>query len=44
VPNVASGTLPGLEALGIRPAALEAVMPAAGAAAGRSHLDRCAPA
>jgi len=27
VPNVASGTLPGLQALGIRPAALEAVAP-----------------
>ena len=27
VPNVASGELPGLEALGIRPAALEAVAP-----------------
>ena len=28
VPNVASGTLPGLQALGIAPAALEAVAPA----------------
>ena len=40
VPNVASGTLPGLQALGIAPAALEDVMPSLVAGKGpRSHLD-----
>jgi NADH dehydrogenase len=41
VPNVASGTLPGLQALGIEPAALEAVAPAyLGSAQGAARLDR----
>jgi NADH dehydrogenase len=40
VPNVASGTLPGLDALGIVPTPMEAVMPAVLAGRGcRSHLD-----
>ena len=40
VPNVASGTLPGLESLGMTPASVEAVMPALLAGrGGRSHLD-----
>jgi uncharacterized protein YbjT (DUF2867 family) len=40
VPNVAGGTLPGLEALGIAPASVESVMPALLAGrGGRSHLD-----
>lgn len=40
VPNVASGTLPGLAALGITPASIDAVMPALLAGrGGRSHLD-----
>jgi hypothetical protein len=40
VPNVAGGRLPGLQSLGIAPAALEAVAPAyLGAAASQSHLD-----
>lgn len=40
VPNVASGTLPGLQALGITPASLEVVMPPLLAGRGcRSHLD-----
>jgi NADH dehydrogenase len=41
VPNVASGQLPGLAALGITPAALEAVAPQyLGAQSGRARLDR----
>ncbi len=41
VPNVASNSLPGLQALGITPAALEAVAPGyLGAQAGRARLDR----
>lgn len=41
VPNVASGTLPGLQALGITPTPMESVMPAVLAGRGpRSHLDR----
>ncbi len=41
VPNVASGTLPGLQALGIEPAALEAVAPAYLASGqGLARLDR----
>jgi NADH dehydrogenase len=41
VPNVASGKLPGLEALGIKPAALEAVVPGyLGPAHGRARLER----
>ena len=41
VPNVASGQLPGLEALGLKPTALEAVAPAyLGADAGRGRLNR----
>jgi uncharacterized protein YbjT (DUF2867 family) len=41
VPNVASGQLPGLTALGIAPAALEAVAPQyLGAQHGRARLDR----
>ncbi|HET9821644.1 MAG TPA: complex I NDUFA9 subunit family protein [Burkholderiaceae bacterium] len=40
VPNVASGTLPGLEALGIRPTALAAVAPGVlGHSDGRTRLD-----
>lgn len=40
VPNVASGTLPGLASLGITAASVEAVMPALLAGrGGRSHLD-----
>ena len=40
VPNVASGTLPGLAALGITPASVGSVMPALLAGrGGRSHLD-----
>ena len=40
VPNVASGTLPGLAELGITPSALDAVMPPLLAGRGsRSHLD-----
>jgi uncharacterized protein YbjT (DUF2867 family) len=40
VPNVASGTLPGLAALGITPASIESVMPMLLAGrGGRSHLD-----
>jgi NADH dehydrogenase len=41
VPNVATGTLPGLAALGITPTALEAVAPGyLGGAGGPSRLDR----
>lgn len=41
VPNVASGQLPGLEALGLQPTALEAVAPAyLGAEPGRARLNR----
>ena len=41
VPNVASGTLPGLSALGITPTAMEAVAPAyLGATYGRARLER----
>jgi len=41
VPNVASGQLPGLPALGIRPTALEAVVPRyLGADRGRARLER----
>lgn len=41
VPNVASGQLPGLEALGLKPAALDAVAPTyLGADAGRGRLNR----
>ena len=41
VPNVASGTLPGLSALGITPTAMEAVAPDyLGATHGRARLDR----
>ncbi len=41
VPNVASGTLPGLQALGITPAALEAIGPGyLGPDHGRARLDR----
>jgi NADH dehydrogenase len=41
VPNVATGTLPGLEALGITPAALEAVGPEyLGPRHGRARLER----
>jgi NADH dehydrogenase len=41
VPNVASGQLPGLQALGIEPAALEAVGPGyLGVGVGRSRFDR----
>lgn len=41
VPNVASGTLPGLQALGITPTPIESVMPAVLAGRGpRSHLDQ----
>jgi NADH dehydrogenase len=41
VPNVATGTLPGLQALGITPAALEAVAPDyLGPAHGRARLER----
>jgi uncharacterized protein YbjT (DUF2867 family) len=41
VPNVASGRLPGLRALGIMPAALEAVAPQyLGSQAGRGRLNR----
>ena len=40
VPSVATGTLPGLEALGITPASLEAVAPTyLGGAAGRTRLN-----
>lgn len=40
VPNVATGRLPGLQALGIEPAALEAVAPGyLGANAGRARLE-----
>ncbi|MEN9629779.1 MAG: hypothetical protein RJA10_3006 [Pseudomonadota bacterium] len=40
VPNVAGGTLPGLESLGLTPAPVEAVMPDLLAGrGGRSHLD-----
>ncbi len=40
VPNVAGGTLPGLQALGIEPAALEAVAPGyLGGASGCARLD-----
>jgi NADH dehydrogenase len=40
-PNVAGGTLPGLEALGIRPTALESVAPQyLGTGHGRARLDR----
>ena len=40
VPNVASGTLPGLEALGLRPSALAAVAPGyLGHSDGRTRLD-----
>lgn len=40
VPNVASGALPGLDALGIEPTPMEVVMPAVLAGrGGRSHLD-----
>lgn len=40
VPNVASGSLPGLDALGIVPTPMEVVMPAVLAGrGGRSHLD-----
>jgi uncharacterized protein YbjT (DUF2867 family) len=40
VPNVASGNLPGLTALGITPAALDTVMPSVlTRRGGRSHLD-----
>jgi len=41
VPNIASGQLPGLQALGITPAALEAVAPQyLGTQGGRARLDR----
>lgn len=41
VPNVATGELPGLEALGLRPAALEAVAPDyLGGQGGRARLNR----
>ncbi|ODV05181.1 MAG: NAD-dependent dehydratase [Rubrivivax sp. SCN 70-15] len=41
VPNVASGQLPGLEALGIRATALDAVAPGyLGAVSGRARLER----
>lgn len=41
VPNVATGTLPGLEALGLRPAALEAIAPDyLGDEPGRARLNR----
>lgn len=41
VPNIATGTLPGLEALGIRPAALEAIAPGyLGREPGRARLNR----
>lgn len=41
VPSVASGQLPGLEALGLKPTALEAVAPSyLGADAGRGRLNR----
>jgi uncharacterized protein YbjT (DUF2867 family) len=41
VPNVATGTLPGLQALGITPAALEAIGPGyLGPHPGRARLDR----
>jgi len=41
VPNVATGTLPGLEALGITPAALEAIAPGyLGSEHGRAKLER----
>ncbi len=41
VPNVASGKLPGLEALGIRATALDAVAPGyLGASSGRARLER----
>jgi NADH dehydrogenase len=41
VPNVATGTLPGLDALGIVPAALEAVAPGyLGRDGGPARLDR----
>jgi NADH dehydrogenase len=40
VPNVASGKLPGLAAMGIEPTPLEVVMPAVLAGRGcRSHFD-----
>ena len=41
VPNVASGTLPGLESLGIRPSAIEGVVP--GYLAGRFGVARLNP-
>jgi NADH dehydrogenase len=42
VPNVASGTLPGLAALGITPTAMEAVAPGYLAARFKpTDLDRC---
>ena len=41
VPNVATGTLPGLDALGIVPAALEAIAPVyLGSQSGRARLER----
>jgi NADH dehydrogenase len=41
VPNVATGTLPGLQALGITPVAMEAVAPGyLGGSGGRARLDR----
>jgi NADH dehydrogenase len=40
VPNVATGELPGLEALGVKPVAIEAVMPSLlGGRDGPARLD-----